>query len=144
MAEPMLNSGDMASKEYLEDVKIRERQLEAHLLHSPEYLHRADQELKRQVSILYLAIALLIFFQGVFAWETTGQITVSVTLLTTITSLLAIINCLLLIRTKACLRRLNDAWLRPDEKNAVDELRHHRAAVATYQSDISGKAGAAR
>jgi hypothetical protein len=134
MAEYVLNYPDMASKEYLEDVTIRERQLEAHLLHSPEYLRRADQELKRQVSMLYLAIALLLVFQGLFAWKTAGEIPLSAVALTTITSLLAIINCLLLIRTKACLRRLNDSWLRPEERSAVCELRNQRSAILTYQS----------
>ncbi len=117
------------------DVTIRERQLEAHLLRSPEYLRRADQELKRQVSMLYLAIALLFLFQGLFTWRSAeGGLALGAIALTTVTSLLAIINCLLLIRTKACLRRLNEAWLRPEEKSAVDELRHQRSTLSTGPS----------
>jgi len=126
----MATKSDMALNETLEDVAIRERQLEAHLLRSPEYLRRADQELKRQVSMLYLAIALLLVFQGLFAWRTVGQIPVFATALTAVTSLLAIFNCLLLIRTKSCLRRLNDAWLRPEEKTAVMALRNQRDEIA--------------
>ncbi len=56
----------MSAEETLHDVSIRVQQLEAFILRSPEYLKRADQELKRQVAMLYLAIALLILFQGLF------------------------------------------------------------------------------
>ena len=57
----------MAEDETLQDLATRRQQLEAHLLRSPEYLFKADQDLKRQVSMLYLAIALLLLFQGIFA-----------------------------------------------------------------------------
>jgi hypothetical protein len=120
----------MSANETLEDVAIRERQLEAHLLRSPEYLRRADQELKRQVSMLYLAIALLLVFQGFFAWKTVGAIPLGAEIMTGITSLLAIANCILLIRTKSCLRRLNDAWLRPEERTAIQALRDQRDEIA--------------
>jgi hypothetical protein len=129
MADDMLLKLDMSTTETLEDVAIRERQLEAHLLRSPEYLRRADQELKRQVSMLYLAIALLLLFQGLFAWRTAGSIPISATVMTGITSLLAIVNCFLLIRTKSCLRRLNDSWLRPEERSAVRALRNQRHEI---------------
>jgi len=49
----------MSAEETLHDVTIRVQQLESFILRSPEYLKRADQELKRQVTMLYLAIALL-------------------------------------------------------------------------------------
>jgi hypothetical protein len=133
---------DMAGS--LEDVMIRERQLEAHLLHSPEYLRRANQELKRQVLLLYLAIALLFGFQGLFAWRTAGEIPISEVALISVTSFLAIINCLLLIRTKACLRRLNDAWLKPAEKTAVYALRLQRSEMLGLHSGTTGERGAAR
>jgi hypothetical protein len=119
----------MSDPETLEDVTIRERQLETHLLQSPEYLLRADQELKRQVSILYLAIALLLVFQGIFTMRAEGEVPLSAIILTTVTSFLAVLNCLLLIRTKACLRRLNEAWLKPEERSAIDALRHKRHEI---------------
>jgi hypothetical protein len=128
----------------LEDVMIRERQLEAHLLHSPEYLRCADRELKRQVSMLYLAIALLFVFQGLFAWRAAGQIPFSEVALISVTSFLAIINCLLLIRTKACLRRLNDAWLKPAEKTAVHALRLQRSELLGLTSGSSAEHRVAR
>ena len=132
----------MALKENLEDVAIRERQLETHLLHSPDYLRKCDQMVKRQVVMLYLAIALLVLFQGIFTLRTAGQIPISTTALTTVTSLLAIINCLLLIRTKACLRRLNDAWLRPEERAAVNALRHQRAEILSHSFETGEISGA--
>jgi hypothetical protein len=130
----MINNSDMDLNESLEDVTIRERQLEAHLLRSPEYLFKADQEIKRQVTMLYLAIALLLLFQGFFTWKTAAELPVSATALTAVTSFLAIINCILLIRTKSCLRRLNDAWLRPEEKCAIAALRHQRTKILERRS----------
>jgi hypothetical protein len=121
----------MTFDESLHDVTIRERQLEAHILSSSEYLYRADQELKRQVSMLYLAIALLFVFQGLFAYGTSGHIPMSETLLTTGTSFLAIANCLLLIRTKMWKNRLNEKWLNPHEKTAIDALRGQRNEIIT-------------
>jgi hypothetical protein len=115
-----------ALDETLEDVAIRQRQLESHLLRSPEYLRRADQELKRQVSELYLAIALLLVFQGLFVGRSFGLLPTSAAILTSLTALLAIINCLLLIRTKSFLHQLNEAWLKPEEKLAIDALRNQR------------------
>jgi hypothetical protein len=112
--------------ELADDATIRARQLEMHLLRSPEYLRRADQELKRQVTLLYLAVALLLVFQGLFAWRTAGQIPLALLLLTGFTSLLAVANCLLLIRTKNCLRNLNAAWLKPEERAALEALRTRR------------------
>ncbi len=50
----------MSADETLHDVDIREQQLQSYILKSPEYLKRADRELKRQVTMLYLAIALLL------------------------------------------------------------------------------------
>jgi hypothetical protein len=132
---------DMAGS--LEDVMIRERQLEAHLLHSPEYLRRANGELKRQVLLLYLAITLLFVFQGLFAWKA-GHIPISEVALISVTSFLAIINCLLLIRTKACLKRLNDAWLKPAEKTAVHALRLQRSEMLGLHAGISAEQNAAR
>lgn len=114
----------------LDDAAIRARQLETHLLRSPEYLQKADQELKRQVSLLYLAVALLLLFQGLFAWRTAGQIPLGLLLLTGVTSILAVVNCVLLIRTKNCLRKLNAAWLKPEERLALEALRTPRGKTS--------------
>jgi hypothetical protein len=53
----------------------------------------------------------------------------SVMALIIVTSVLAIANCLLLIRTKTYLRRLNEAWLKPEEKHAITKLRNQHAEI---------------
>ena len=128
----------MSAEETLHDVTIRVQQLESFILRSPEYLKRADQELKRQVTMLYLAIALLLLFQGLFTFNAAGHLPMSGMVLMSVTSFLAIINCLLLIHTKTWLNRLNEAWLGPQEKIALkalrsqqDELQNHVAHADT-------------
>ena len=69
----MVKGVSVSAKESLHDVTIRVQQLETYILRSPEYVKRADQELKRQVTMLYLAIALLLVFQGLFALRATGS-----------------------------------------------------------------------
>jgi Flp pilus assembly protein TadB len=127
----------MSAEESLHDVNIREKQLQSHILSSPEYLHKADQELKRQVTMLYLAIALLLVFQGLFTFRATGLPLAGV-LLMTVTSILAIVNCLLLIRTKTWLRKLNEAWLAPQERVALRTIRSQRTELLTRIAQPSG------
>ncbi len=121
----------MSREEWLHDVTVREQQLATHILRSPEYLRRADQEMKRQVAMLYLAIALLILAQGLFAFHAVGQLPWNEVALMTVTSFLAIVNCLLLIQTKACLRRLNERWIGPQERIALRALRTQRDEILT-------------
>jgi hypothetical protein len=121
----------MSAEETLHDVTIRVQQLEAYILRSPEYLQRADQELKRQVTMLYLAIALLLVFQGLFSLRAAGHLQISGMILMSVTSFLAIVNCLLLIHTKTWLHRLNEAWLGPQEKVALTSLRCQHKELLT-------------
>jgi hypothetical protein len=121
----------MSAEETLHDVTIRVQQLEAYLLRSPEYVRRADQELKRQVAMLYLAIALLLLFQGLFTLRAAGHLPMGGMILMSVTSFLAIVNCLLLIHTKTWLHRLNDAWLGPQEKIALRALRSQKTELLT-------------
>jgi hypothetical protein len=121
----------MSAEETLHDVTIRVQQLESYILRSPEYLQRADQELKRQVTMLYLAIALLLVFQGLFTLRAAGQIPLGGVILMSLTAFLAIVNCLLLIQTKTWLRRLNETWLKPQEKAALTTLRFQRTELLT-------------
>jgi hypothetical protein len=129
----------MSAEEILHDVSIREQQLESLILRSPEYLKKADQELKRQVTMLYLAIALLILFQGLFTLSATGSIPFSGALLMGVTSILAIVNCLLLIKTKTWLHRLNEAWLSPQEKVALTSLKFQRQDLMMQLSQSPGE-----
>ena len=121
----------MSAEETLHDVSIREQQLEEYILRSPEYLKKADQELKRQVTMLYLAIALLFFFQGLFTLHASQNLSFSDDLLMAVTSSLAIVNCLLLIKTKKWLHRLNEKWLGPQERVALRSLRGQRMELMT-------------
>jgi hypothetical protein len=127
----------MSAEETLHDVSIREQQLESFILRSPEYLKRADQELKRQVTMLYLAIALLIVFQGLFTLRATGTISTGGIVLDSVTSILAIVNCMLLIRTKTWLNRLNENWLGNQERVALHSIRHQRQELLTRISQNS-------
>ena len=122
----------MSAEETLHDVTIRVQQLESFILRSPEYLRRADQELKRQVAMLYLAIALLLVFQGLFTFKATAHLPMSGMILMSVTSFLAIVNCLLLIHTKTWLSRLNEAWLGPQEKIALKSLRSQQDELQTH------------
>ena len=121
----------MSAEETLHDVEIREQQLQNFILKSPEYRKRADRELKRQVTMLYLAIALLLTFQGFFTLKVLGVLPISEMMLVSVTSVLAIVNCLLLIHTKTWLHRLNEAWLGPQEKVAITTLRSQRKEIMT-------------
>jgi hypothetical protein len=133
----------MSAEETLHDVKIREQQLESFILRSPEYRRRADQELKRQVVMLYLAIALLLIFQGFFTLKVLGVLPFSEMLLVSVTSVLAIANCLLLIKTKTWMHRMNEAWLGPQEKVAVTTLRTQRDQILTRLSSTPADAASA-
>jgi hypothetical protein len=119
----------MSIEESLHDVTIRERQLEMHILRSAEYRRRADQDLKRLVSMLYLAIALLFVIQGLFTYHAISKWPLNGIILISVTSLLGVMNCLLLIKTKAWQHRLNEAWLAPQEKSALEALKSQRHEI---------------
>jgi hypothetical protein len=125
----------MSSEETLHDMGIREQQLREFILRSPEYLKRADREIKRQIVFLYLAIALLIVLQGLFTFREAGTLPLSGMILMSVTSMLAIVNCLLLIRTRRWLNRVNEAWLGPQEKVALTSLRCERTEIMRRISD---------
>jgi len=121
----------MSIEESLHDVTIRERQLEAHILRSAEYRRRVDQDLKRLVSMLYLAIALLFVIQGLFTYQAIAQWPMNGIILIAVTSLLGVLSCFLLIKTKAWLHRLNEAWLAPQERSALEALKSQRHEILT-------------
>jgi hypothetical protein len=121
----------MSAEETLHDVNIREQQLESFILRSMEYRRRVDQALRRQVAMLFLAIALLVVFHNYFPLLTGGGISILGASLLSLTALLAIGTCVLLIRTKGWLQRLNEKWLTPQEKIAVASLRVQREQIET-------------
>jgi hypothetical protein len=73
--------------------------------------------------VLYLAIALLLLFEGVFVLREARYMADGLLTLIVFTSLLAIVNCILLIRTKRFLHRLNEGWLDPHAKRTLETLR---------------------
>jgi hypothetical protein len=134
----------MSAEETLHDVNIREQQLETFILRSPEYRRKADQELKRQVVMLYLAIALLLVFQGFFTLKVLGVLPFSEMMLVSVTSILAIANCLLLIKTRTWLHRLNEDWLGPQEKVAITSIRSQRQEILSRLAVTSSEAANAQ
>ena len=52
-----------------------------------------------------------------------------------VTSLLAIVNCMLLIHTKTWLHRLNETWLGPQERTALTSLHFQRKELLTRVSE---------
>lgn len=113
---------NVTPQEALHDVETREQQLRWHILRSEEYLERFQREFKRQVLMLYLSIVLLFLFQSLFAWNMRAHLQMNEAALILITTLLAIMNCILLIHTKSWLRRVNQAWIEPQEKIALDSI----------------------
>jgi hypothetical protein len=121
----------MSREEYLHDVSVREQQLVAHILRSPEYRRRANQELKRQVVMLWLAIALLVIFQGLFTFRVVGEPLTGAIVLISVTSVMAIVICLLMIKTKTYMRHLNMRWIGEQERGALKALRSQRTEILT-------------
>ncbi len=119
----------MTLEEALRDVETRENQLRLHIIRSEEYVRRFERDFKRQVFMLYLAIVLLLLFQSLFAISIAGHLKFGEMALVLTTSFLAILNCVLLINTKSWLKRINESWIEPQEKTALDMIRMQRREI---------------
>ena len=119
----------MTPEEILHDVETREKQLHWHILKSEEYVARFRREFNRQVFMLYLSIVLLIAFQSLFAWNYRNHLNFDEAALGIGTAVLAIINCGLLIYTKSWLKKINESWIEPQEKIALDTIRIQKSEV---------------
>lgn len=119
----------MTLEEALRDVETRENQLRLHIIRSEEYVRRFERDFKRQVFMLYLAIVLLLLFQSLFMISLAGRLHFGEMALVMTTSFLAIMNCILLINTKSWLRRINESWIDPQEKTALDAIRLQRREI---------------
>ncbi|PAW77801.1 MAG: hypothetical protein B9S32_09360 [Verrucomicrobia bacterium Tous-C9LFEB] len=119
----------MTLEEALRDVETRENQLRLHIIRSEEYVRRFERDFKRQVFMLYLAIVLLLLFQSLFAISIAGHLKFGEMALVLTTSFLAIMNCVLLINTKSWLKRINESWIEPQEKTALDMIRMQRREI---------------
>ena len=72
---------------------------------------------------------LILLFYGLATTRSSAQIAFNSAVFTAVTAILAIINCYLLIQTKAGLRRVNEAWLAPQEKSALEALKLQRSQI---------------
>ncbi len=109
-----------------QDLETRENQLRLHIIRSEEYLRHFDRDFKRQVLMLYLCIALILLFQSWFFYQSALYSRWDIALFVLGISVLAISNCVLLIRTKLFLNRVNEAWIEPQEQIALNNLRNER------------------
>jgi len=109
-----------------QDLETRENQLRLHIIRSEEYLRQFDRDFKRQVLMLYLCIALILLFQSWFFYQSAMYSRWDIALFVLGISVLAVGNCMLLIRTKMFLNRINEAWIEPQEKIALNNLRAER------------------
>lgn len=109
-----------------QDLETRENQLRLHIIRSEEYLRQFDRDFKRQVLMLYVCIALILLFQSWFLYQSAAYSRWEIALFVFGVSVLAIGNCVLLIRTKLFLNRVNEAWIEPQEQIALNNLRTER------------------
>lgn len=109
-----------------QDLETRENQLRLHIIRSEEYLRQFDRDFKRQVLMLYVCIALILLFQSWFFYQSAAYSRWEIALFVLGISALAIGNCVLLIRTKLFLNRVNEAWIEPQEQIALNNLRSER------------------
>lgn len=116
----------MTDPETLRDVQTREAQLRLHILRSEDYARRFQKEFNRRVFLVYLSIVLLLAFQTIYAWGFGADLQTAHLAMILVTSALAIANCFLLIRTRGWLRRVNERWIAPQEKVALESLRTQR------------------
>lgn len=119
----------MSDDETLHDLALRTRQLEEHLLRSPEYLSQVRGKVKWLVAVLVVAI--LLFFFEIIDFEKMHHMTLGLLGTVAGTDALAIADCGLLLRTRRSLHRLNERWLDPKAKKTLDSLRQQHAEVQT-------------
>ena len=116
----------MTDEASIQDVQTREEQLRLHILRSEDYVRCFRKDLNRQAFLVYLSIVLLLAFQTLFAWGFGADLETKQLALILVTSALAIANCFLLIQTRSWMRRINERWIAPQEKVALETLRVKR------------------
>ena len=126
----------MFDDEALNDLAVRTRQLEAHLVRSPEYVAKVGRTAKMFAAVLVLA--LVIFFGEELLYVREPKPEASVVLGSIDLTLLVIVTSgVLLVRTWRCRRRLNKNWLSPETRKTLEALQRER----TGRSSPSAPAG---
>ncbi|HSI84283.1 MAG: hypothetical protein ACAI35_16215 [Candidatus Methylacidiphilales bacterium] len=116
----------MNIEEALRDLDTRENQLKNHILASNEYRGRFERDIKRQILMLYIGIMLVIFYQSAYAWYSGSVLQVREALMLGTCIFLSILNLMIMIRTKGYLKNVNDMWIDPQEKTALEIIRIQR------------------
>jgi hypothetical protein len=122
--------------EALKDLAVRMRQLEAHLLRSPEYLARASRKVKWLLILLGVAVVLF-FFEGIFCLREARPASPVVLGSIDVTSFVAIVSCVLILRARRCFRHLNEKWLHSEARKTLETLRQQRAEIQSRSSQPS-------
>jgi len=111
----------MSDDEALNDLAVRTRQLEAHLVRSPEYLSKVGRTTKMFAAVL--VAALVIFFGEELLYVREPKADASMVLGSIDLTLLVIVTSgVLLVRTWRCRSRLNKSWLNPDARKTLEAL----------------------
>jgi hypothetical protein len=109
----------MSDDEALNDLAVRMRQLEAHLVRSPEYVAKVGRTARMFAAVL--ALALVIFFGEELLYVREPRPEASVVL-----GSIDLTRVVLLVRTWRCRRRLNKNWLSPDARKTLEALQRER------------------
>ncbi|PTY03959.1 hypothetical protein DB346_02690 [Verrucomicrobia bacterium LW23] len=112
--------------EALRDLDVRENQLRSHILQSSEYRNRFNRDIKRQILMLYISILIVMAFQSMYAWYSGTILEFREALMLGSCMFFTILNCVILIRTKSYLNTINDMWINPQEKTALEIIRIQR------------------
>jgi len=115
----------MSDDEALNDLAVRTRQLEAHLVRSPEYLLKVGRTAKMFAAVL--VAALVIFFGEEFLYVSEPKPSSSMVLGSIDLTLLVILTSgVLLVRTRRCRHKLNKNWLNPEARKTLEALQRER------------------
>jgi hypothetical protein len=129
----------MSDDEALHDLAVRARQLEAHLLRSPEYLLKVRRK-AAWLALVFGAAILLFFGEEIFYLREPKPNSTFVLGSIDFTLVIILTSGVLLIRTRGFRHRLNESWLNPEAKKTLDALRRERTERNSPASSAPGTA----
>jgi hypothetical protein len=127
----------MFDDEALNDLAVRTRQLEAHLVRSPEYVSRVGRKIKWLAVVLGLAVVLFIGEEIAYLDEPKPGSTLVLGSIDA-TLLVIVISAVLLARARGCRHRLNENWLNPDARKTLETLREEQTIRAATTPAANG------